>query len=136
MTARPLETIGPDDTLYRLISPQFIEADGGVNLGVYYSRKGRPNPQISVDLARLTTRLAVLLRSSVDGTGVGELIARTPLELGLAVVHCPDAATGNWAHAEIRGATTFAHCEALARAARLRPERRTPSGIDTDATST
>jgi hypothetical protein len=118
--------------LYRLVSPDYIEPDGHVNLFAYCYRKSRkPDPAVSVDLARLVDKPEdTLIRSRLEGTRIGELSAVVPFGMGLTVTHCP--AFDNWAHTEIRGARTQAECEQMARATNIRHERRTNDGISYD----
>ena len=63
--------------------------------------RGRPDPQISVDLARLTTPQATLVRAPRPGFGLGVLVARDPRSLGLTVRHHP--LPDNAAHSLIEG---------------------------------
>lgn len=46
-------------------------------------------PEVSVDLARLTTPAACLSRERRPGWRLGELLAAVPLDLGLSVRHDP-----------------------------------------------
>jgi len=74
-----------DDALYRRLSPDHVK-DGTV-VSNAYNRRGKPDPEISVGLARQITPEA-MLRERPD-FGVGLLPAHVPLDLGLVVRHDP-----------------------------------------------
>jgi hypothetical protein len=66
-----------------------------------------------VDLSRLTTPETTRLRAPrPERFGVGELLARVPIELGLVVRH--DPTPDNPAHCVIEGVTAKAVCQTLA----------------------
>jgi hypothetical protein len=110
-TPPAIEVIAVGDLLYRRLAPGTIR-DGRVYRNAYYF-SGAPDPQVSVDLARLTTPDETRLRARYpDRFGVGELQARVPIELGLTVKH--DPTPDNDAHCLIEGATTKAICQVLA----------------------
>jgi hypothetical protein len=119
--ADPLvETITPDDSLYRRISASGHVAPDGktVTFGAFLkfdpvTRKNVPDEQCSVDLARMTTPEATAARGGPQW-GVAQLAASVPLDMGLAVQHDPMA--DNPAHAEIRGLKTRPECIKLAEA--------------------
>ena len=71
---------------------------------------GEPDPEPSVDLARLTTLDECQARR--PGCGIGKIEARVPLDLGFAVLHRP--LPDNPAHAVLRGENTRGRCAALA----------------------
>jgi hypothetical protein len=110
------EEIGGDDELYRRLAPGHLNPDGTVNSAAFKVR-GRPDPRISVDLARLTTPEEVLARASRPGFGLGVLAARVPRSLGFTVR--PDPLPDNLAHALIEGENDRAKCRLLARATRV-----------------
>ncbi len=103
--------IEDDDELYRRIAPPFFKEDGSISSSAYKA-SGRPDKEISVDLAHLTT-----LEKTVQhrpNFGVGSLIARYPRGIGLEVVHDP-LYPDNEAHSLIKGASNNAHCSQLAK---------------------
>lgn len=106
------ETVGPRDSLYRRIFHFFVKDDGNVSSAAF-KKKNKIDPKISVDLARLTTPSRALT-FGLPGMGLAELSAAVPLDLGLAVTHCPDAETGNDAHCVITGEHTRTTCHVLA----------------------
>jgi hypothetical protein len=57
-----LEQIADDDLLFRRLAPLHVNPDGTVNSAAFKLR-GHPAPQVSVDLARLTTPEATLARA-------------------------------------------------------------------------
>src|SRR5438270_97394 len=123
--------IDSTDHFYRrLLYPEHLYDDGSVRPNAYYL-SGRPDPQVSVDLARLTTPEETAGRGRRPGAGVGELLAEIPLSLGLTVRHAP--VPDNLAHSVIEGlADTRLHrqlCKELAEATRviIQPAARTPS---------
>jgi hypothetical protein len=87
-----------DDRLYRRLAPGWVKPDGTV-ASVAYTRNSRPDPEVSVDLARLSTAQETAARAGRPGFGVGELVAGFPRALGLTVRHAP--AEGNPAHSLI-----------------------------------
>jgi hypothetical protein len=107
--------IRDEDELYRRLIP-FSVQDGRVTSAAFYDRRGKPDPSISVNLARLST-LEETLSQGPLGFGVGVLQAGTPRSIGLSVRHAPEA--DNEANALIEGATSKEHCRALARATRI-----------------
>ena len=106
-----IAVIAIDDRLYRC-SPRETVRNGNLSRGAYHFR-GEPDPSVSVDLARLTTPEAVRQRAArPERLGVGELLARIPLKLGLTVK--PDPVADNPAHCLIEGAITRAIYQTLA----------------------
>ena len=83
VTEQPRVVVTAADTLYRLVSPDYVEPDGQVNLFAFCYRKSRkPDPAISVDLARLISKVDdTLTRSKVEGTRIGELSASVPMAM-------------------------------------------------------
>jgi hypothetical protein len=122
-----LEEIADDDELYRRLAPDHVNADGTVNSAAF-KRRGQPDPQVSVDLARLTTRDEILARAPRPGFGLGVLVARAPRALGLTVRH--DPLPGNPAHSLIEGQTNRTQCRLLAEATivLVQPQQFTPPG--------
>ena len=120
-----VEIVADDDALYRWISPQYVKKTGAVSSGAYmrWSRvgakfTGQPDPEPSVDLARLTTPEAMQPRAA-PGTRIGTLVARSVRVAGLDVVHRPDRDQNNPAHCVITGVQTADHCRLLADATRI-----------------
>ena len=105
--------IEDDDELYRRIAPQFFKTDGSISSSAY-KLSGRPDKEISVNLAYLTTVEKTLLDR--PNFGVGSLIARSPRNIGLGVVHDPQVNPDNESHSLIKGACTNEHCSRLAKA--------------------
>ena len=95
-----IEQIADDDLLYRRLAPLHLKPDGTVNSAAFKLR-GRPDPQVSVDLARLTTLEVTLGRAPRPGFGLGTLVAGDPRSLGLGLRH--DPVPSNPAHALIEG---------------------------------
>ena len=92
---RTPEDIADEDDLYRRLGPDHVKPDGAIsrtafmrNSTVNRNRK-EPDPEISVDLARLTTPALTLTRANRPAHGVGSLVAAYPRSLGLAVRHTP-----------------------------------------------
>jgi hypothetical protein len=107
--------IEDDDELYRRLAPPFFKADGTISSSAY-KLKGRPDKEISVNLAYLTTVEETL--HSRPNFGLGSLFARSPREIDLKVVHDPQN-PDNESHSLIKGACTNPHCSHLAKATRI-----------------
>lgn len=107
--------IQDDDLLYRRLHHTHVYEDGSVK-SIAYMFNSKPDPEVSVDLARLTTPEESAGRGK-PGTGLGEIITRVPRTLGFNVEHRPIA--GNPAHAQIEGQNTKALCRQLAEATRV-----------------
>lgn len=103
------ETIEDEDFLHRRLHPFAVRRDGTVSSSAFEAN-GRPDNQISVDLARMTTPERTL-RDRPD-FGIGQLVARDPRAIGFEVVHDPLAA--NDAHSLIRGENSKARCRQIA----------------------
>ncbi len=111
-----LEIVDDDDELYRRLAPDFVKSDGTVSSAAF--KRGKvPDPEVSVDLARLTTPDETLRRANRLHHGIGVLIARVPRELGLTVRH--DPVEGNPAHAVIEGQTSREQPRLLAEQTRI-----------------
>ena len=128
------EKIVVDDTdsLYRRLVAFYIDSNGKVSSSAYKNRQKKPDPQPSVDLARLTTPDKSLSYGGNSGLGVGELPAKVPLDIGFNVQHEPDMQNGNFAHCVILGAHTKETCRLLADATKviLPPPQRTSLQFD------
>ena len=117
---RTPEEIADGDELYRRLGPDHVKPDGTIsrtafmrNSFVNPNRK-EPDPDISVDLARLTTPELTLARASRPTHGIGSLVAAFPRSLGLTVRHTPT--DENWAHSSIEGNRDRQTCYLLAQA--------------------
>jgi len=110
--------IEDNDELYRRIAPPFFKEDGSISSSAY-KVNGRPDKEISVNLAYLTTIDKTL--ENKPTFGVGSLIARYPREIELEVVHDP-LYPENKAHSLIKGAHTNEHCSRLAKATNILKE--------------
>lgn len=114
-TALPNVTILDDDSLYRRLHHTQVYEDGSVK-SIAYMFNSKPDPEVSVDLARLTTPEESVGRGK-PGTGLGEIVTRVPRALGFNVEHRP--IPENPAHAQIEGQSTKALCRQLADATRV-----------------
>jgi len=110
-----------EDQLYRRITTIQMNPDGSVNSAAFKLRNGKPDPSISVEVARLTTIEECVGRPGRPGFGLASLMARCPRGLGLRVEHdpCPDEEPTNTAHALITGASTKQHLRDMAAEASL-----------------
>ncbi len=106
--------IDDDDELYRRIAPNYFKEDGSISSSAY-KVNGRPDKEISVNLAYLTTIDKTL--QDRPTFGVGSLIARYPREIELEVVHYP-LYPDNEAHALIKGANKT-QCSELAKETKI-----------------
>ena len=106
--------IKDEDVLHRRIPPNYFKTNGPISSSAY-KVNGRPDVEISVDLAYLTTIEKTL--EDRPHFGVGSLIALDPRSLGLGVVH--DPLPDNEAHSLIKGATENAQCSELARRTKI-----------------
>src|SRR4051812_3619333 len=110
------ESITDDDWVYRRLAVHNIrQSDGSVHYNAFIrnsdprGRKREPDPDVSVDLARLTTPEQSLARAGRPDHGIGALQAGYPRSLApglIEVVHTPvlePAERRNPAHASIRG---------------------------------
>jgi hypothetical protein len=111
-----IESIADDDWLYRRLGVHSIRrADGSVHYNAFMrnadprGRKKEPDPDVSVDLARLTTPEQSLTVAGKPGQGIGAIQAGFPRSLApglIDVVHTPitePPERQNLAHASIRG---------------------------------
>ena len=112
MTVEP-EAIADSDQLYRRLAVHNIRrSDGSVHYNAFMrnadprGRKKEPDPDVSVDLARLTTPERSLATAGRPDQGIGAIAAGFPRSLGLHVVHTPidePYELRNRAHSSIRG---------------------------------
>jgi hypothetical protein len=112
----PAEMITDDDWLYRRLAQNHFRNDGTVNRTAFMRNsvppnKGKePDPQVSVDLARLTTPPnspeGSLAAAGTPNQGIAAMQAGFPRSLGLDVIHDPvtsPPALWNLAHTLIQG---------------------------------
>lgn len=113
-----LVEINGDDFLYRRLVRSHIRKDGSVS-STAFTYSNVPQPEVSVDLARLTTPQESLAREKRPGWRLGELQASVPIEMGLGVRHAP--IEGNRAHSLITGMgpNDLEQCRRLAENARI-----------------
>ena len=102
------EVVLDADQLYRRLQPDAISA--GAVVSVAFKKNGKPDDEISVDLARLTTPQTVL-RERPD-FGLGMIVAGYPRSIGFAVLHDPQPE--NIAHSLIKGENSKTRCRLLA----------------------
>lgn len=113
-----LEEIHDSDELYRRIAPDFVKQDGSISSAAFKLR-GRPDPSLSVDLARLTTKQDSVDRAGRPNFRLGVLVAQIPRSYDLNVRHSPE--NGNSAHSLIEGNSSKKLCKELATRTRLEP---------------
>lgn len=111
-----LVEIEDNDELYRRIFPEYVRANGTVSLKAFML-SGYPDPQVSVDLARLTTPEEAVSRAKEPGYGLGAIVAQLPRSLGLTVRH--DPIPNHYSHSLIIGENTKEKCKRLAEGVRL-----------------
>jgi hypothetical protein len=85
---------------------------GGEVKRVAYMLGKLPDPDISVDLARLTSKEESVGRAKKPGYGLGEIITGYPRSQGLTVEHNP--VEGNDSHSLITGCASKVMCKNLA----------------------
>lgn len=110
MPISPLE-ITDDDLLYRRLAPDHLYSDGTANSNAF-KRDGKPDSELSVDLARLTNEADSLARAGRPGFRLGVLKVADVRVLNLEVTHAPT--DDNPSHSLIRGNTQKAICRQLA----------------------
>ena len=110
--SQQIVAIDDDDRLYRRLVPDHFHDDGSVKSNAY-KFNGKPDPSVSVDLAKLTTVEASIARGRRDDIQIGVLTVRDVKALGLTVRH--DPTEENPSHTLIEGNTNKANCQALAR---------------------
>lgn len=114
--AVPLEIIDDDDELYRRLARHHVKENGQVSSSAFKRGKD-PDPEVSVNLARLMAYDEMLRRANRPDQGVGVIVARVPRALGLTVRH--DPVEGNPAHAVIEGQASRAQPRQLAEQTRI-----------------
>lgn len=115
----PRVQIADDDLLYRrLAAAGHFNSDGTVASNAF-KLDGRPDPEPSVDLARLTTASESRARAGRPGFRLGVLRVGDVRALGLTVTHEPTEE--NPSHCLIRGNTKRESCRQLAENTRVPP---------------
>src|ERR1041385_1577076 len=115
MAGESVEVITDDDRVYRRLTSFSIQ--NGVVTSAAYKRDGKPDPEPSVDLARLTTPQRCLDSGGKEGLGIGVLVARAVRAKSLDVAHRPSV--GNPAHCLITGKMSKQTCRKLAEATKI-----------------
>lgn len=111
------QEISDDDLLYRRFYHTSRRRDGRLTLATYTLPKTSiPDPEISVDLERLTTPEKTLAKAP-GGFGLGVVSAGDVRRLGFTVRCQP--LPENDAHCIIEGVITEADCERLAEVTRV-----------------
>jgi len=109
----PVVAVLDEDFLLRRLSILgHFNPDGTINSNAF-KKDGRPDPQISVDLARMATVREALSRAPNDKFKIGIIQVRPVRELGLVVRHQPTPE--NPSHTIIEGNNSRATCRELAR---------------------
>lgn len=111
-----IEPIADDDWLYRRLGIHNVrQADGSIHYNAFMrnvdprGRRKEPDPDVSVDLARLTTPEQSLTAAGKPDQGIGAIQAGYPRSLApgrIDVIHTPvtePPERRNLAHASIRG---------------------------------
>ena len=109
--AIPIVEISDDDFLYRRLSLDHFNPDNSVNSNAY-KLNGKPDPQVSVDLSRLTSVWETLSRAPGPQFKIGVLQAKDARALGLLVRHEP--LDDNPAHSVIERNSSRSNCRDLA----------------------
>jgi hypothetical protein len=111
----PVIAVSDDDFLYRRISLKGqLNPDRTVNSNAY-KKNGKPDREVSVDVATLSTVRESLLRvPDTTAFTIGILQTRSVRELGLTVVHQPTEE--NPSHTVILGNASKGNCRDLANA--------------------
>lgn len=107
-----MTVIVDEDLLYRRLSIGNCFKQNGKISSVVFKRRGEPDHEISVDLARLTTAQESVDRPGRLGFVLAQMEARSPRSLGFTVVHDPQ--DDNQSHSLILGENNSQRCRALA----------------------
>ena len=110
------KTIEPQDELYRRFYGYHVKPDGTVSSAAFMTRSKKPDPSVSVHLARITSA-ETCLQMGVAGQGAIVLVAAVPLTMGLEVVIDPQL--GDPGHCLINGLSSREECVRLARSSRI-----------------
>lgn len=114
-----MTTIADEDIVYRRLHQNCFKQNGAVSSAAFKTNS-RPDNQISVDLARLTTPEESVSRKSRSGFRLGELEAGGPRQLGFDVIY--DRKPDNSAHSLIVGENSANLCKQLALLVRVIPD--------------
>lgn len=120
-----VEIVNDDDELYRRLAILHVNDDESINSAAYKVR-GKPDNDISVDLARLTTPEDSANRAQKPGFGIGVLTADIPRALELKVTHTP--VEDNPAHSSIKGKNNRAISRKLAEQTKLLKKPQSANG--------
>jgi hypothetical protein len=122
-----LVDIEDSDGLFRRIVGWHVKPDGKISSKAFTKPNKKPDPEISVDLARLCNSAEeTCSRGGCVGFGVVSLFAELPRSLDLGVRHDPKTDGTNHAHSLIEGNQDLEKCRLLAEGSSLeiRPPRR------------
>ena len=112
------EPIADVDDLYRRIVPYYVKKNGGISSAAFMKDRGkRPDNEISVEIARLTTADECARRYGDRGFRVIALAAGSARAPGFVVRH--DPVPDCYPHALIVGDNTTDLCQRLAAASRI-----------------
>jgi hypothetical protein len=112
LTREPVPiVIATEDLLYRRIFAQFVKSDGRVSSAAF-KVNSRPDNEISVDLAKLTTPEESVNRAGRPGFLLGQLVTGGVRQIGFEVRY--DPVPGNPAHSLITGENSNPLCRQLA----------------------
>jgi hypothetical protein len=122
--AQPLVPITPQDNLLRRIVPNgHLAKDGRTILRSAFMRRMQdpprhePDPELSVEIERLSSAAECAQRAPRPGFGVCKLSAQVPIDMNLTVRHVP--LENYYAHAQVEGLKSPEQCQDLADAAIL-----------------
>lgn len=116
------QEISDDDLLYRRFHRSSLRRDRSITDGAYTRPKTKiPDPEISVDLERLTTPEKTLA-AAPPGFGLGVLSVRDVRRLGFTARYQP--IPGNNAHCIIEGVKTEKDCDDLAKVTQVHTQPR------------
>ena len=131
-TADQSVEIQDDDVLYRRLVSWHVKQDGTVSSAAYMtsSKPKSPDPQVSVNLARLSSIVETLSQAPAGGFSVGELRVSQIKALGLTVRR--DVLLENKAHCLIEGLNSKDGCRRLAEITTVifQPVKRQPNTTD------
>lgn len=103
------ESIADEEGLFRRL-PQLTVANDGTVTSLAYKLDGKPDHEISVFIARLTSPEDV--QKPKPKQGVGLIVAAVPRSQGFVVTHDPD--NDFYSHAVARGKNDRGKCRILA----------------------
>jgi hypothetical protein len=113
MIAEPIR-VNDEDALSRRFHRDHVRRNGTLSSAVF-KKRGTPDTEISVDVARLTTVEETIARANAPGVfGVAQLLARIPRSLSFDVRHAP--LHEDYAHALIVGENDDERCARMSEA--------------------